>query len=94
MEIRTCEEYVLRELENTQKELASIKADYLEQTARLNNVMRSFQELKDLVRDIAIVYKNDHLPWVIGFNSLYENWDNEKYKKLIDLVPGLKTRDC
>jgi len=93
MEIRTCEEYVLRELENTQKELASIKADYLEQTAQFCDTLKDFQELKDIIKDIATVYKNDHLPWVIGFNSLYENWDNEKYKKLIDLVPGLKARD-
>lgn len=94
MEIRTCEEYVINELMSTKEELYETKQTLEEVIEHRNVILKSFQELRDLVCKLASVYNdNPDYTW-IGFASVYSNWDKENFDKLVELVPEvLKPKD-
>ena len=95
MEIRTCEEYVISELfdaknevDRLQQALAEQKEAHQETVNRLDEIMKSFQELRDLLVEISSVHETETYRY-LGFNSVYSNWDKDNYDKLVALVPEL-----
>ena len=88
MEIKTCEQYVLRELDNAQKELSLVKKALEETTNRRDELLKSFQDLKDLICKMASVNNMPDYTY-IGFSSIYSTWDKEDYDKLVELVPQI-----
>ena len=90
MEIKTCEQYVLRELDNAQKELSLVKKALEETTNHRDELRKSFQDLKDLICKMAsVTNKTDPDYTYIGFSSIYSTWDKEDYDKLVELVPQI-----
>ena len=90
MEIKTCEQYVLRELDNAQKELSLVKKTLEETTQHRDELWKSFQDLKDLVCKIAnVTNMTDPDYTYIGFSSIYSTWDKEDYDKLVSIVPEI-----
>lgn len=90
MEIKTCEQYVLRELDNAQKELSLVKKALEETTNHRDELRKSFQDLKDLICKLASVNNVEDRDYTyIGFSSVYSNWDKEVYDKLVELVPQI-----
>lgn len=92
MEIKTCEQYVLRELENAQKELALVKSALEESNARCDEICKSFQELKDLICKYSSVDEYDGFPY-ISTDTIYSKWNKDDYDKLVRLVPKVLTKN-
>jgi len=96
MEIRTCEEYVLNRLFEAEDALAEIRDNYDEMCRKFDSVMKSYQELKDIIYQIATINDKDKTCEYIYFNSIYKNFSNEEaamFKKLMQLVPTIKVRE-
>lgn len=96
MEIRTCEEYVVAELldakneiENLKSVISEVEMARQETVNKLDSVMKTFQELKDMVCKISNVDYTSNDCVYIRFSSVYSNWDKEDYDKLVELVPSI-----
>lgn len=84
MEIRTCEQYVLAELESTKNELELLKDAHkglLDQYISLSN---SFEDLVNIVKNISILNRSDISYNYVSFNYL---WDSDDcFERFLELV--------
>lgn len=101
MEIKTCEQYVLSLLEENQNEVARLQqvvADkelaHQEALARLNDVMKSFQELKDLIlkRSVLKRYSIDNDPY-ISFDNIWQSYNADDFNLITTIIPELLVED-
>jgi len=90
---KTCEERILWELEETEGQLADKKLELIEMEKRYSNVLSDLEELKKIIREIAVynIYSNKNS--YISFYSIWENWDDNRIEKLLKLVPGIKRKE-
>ena len=78
MEINTCEQYVLAELDKAQKEKAALEEQLAEAKAENNRVKEAFDELHELVRSFRPVIRFDGI--MVDSVWVYD-WDaNSKQK--------------
>lgn len=101
MEIRTCEEYVVAELFDAKNEIerleqvvAEQKEAHQETIARLNDVMKSFQELKDLILKKSALkhYSVDNDPY-ISFDSIWQSYNADDFNLITTIIPELLVED-
>lgn len=89
MEIKTCEEYVLNELNATQNKLIETQMELGEVKCTLNNVMSNFNDLKNIIKTITEYSDNYGGESYIQF----KNWvwkSDPVFDRLVELVPGIK----
>lgn len=101
MEIRTCEEYVIAELFDAKNEIdrleqviAEKEAEHQETIARLDDVMKSFQELKDLIlkRSSLKRFSVDSTPY-ISFDSIWQEYSPEDFDLFTTIIPEILAKD-
>lgn len=93
MEIRTCEEYVLKELEEAQKEVLSLEDELSEAYDKIEYLMSSLNELKELLVKISVVDDATYTTGkYVGFSSIYEGYSKEQFDTLVRLVPEIFTK--
>jgi len=90
---KTCEERILWELEETEGQLADKKLELIEMDKRYSKVLSDLEELKKIIREIAVynIYSNRNS--YISFHPIWENWDDDRIEKLLKLVPGIKRKE-
>ena len=84
MEFKTCEQYVLAELESTKNELELLKDAHkglLDQYIGLSN---SYEELLLIVRKLARLNHSENSYDYISFNFLWDS--DEEFEKFIEVV--------
>lgn len=69
MEIRTCEEYVLNELENAQKEIKELKTQISSLNTLVPNLMTSVVEFKDAISS-SIEYLKPEMRETEGYDGV------------------------
>ena len=88
MEYKTCEQYVLAELETTKSELETTKDAYAGVASQYLKVKNDYEELCSLLREITTVFHLENNYDYISFNYL---WDNtEQFDNFVRLVKDLK----
>ena len=93
MEIRTCEEYVLRELDSALNEVIKLQDELEASYDKIEYLMSSLNELKELLVEISTVDDAMYTTGkYIGFNAIYEGYNKEQFDKLVRLVPGIFTK--
>ena len=90
MEFKTCEQYVLSELEDTKNSLDLVEDAYRGALKQYLEVKGKYEELCQIIRDIATVntYSDNHC--YISFSSLWEGWDDDRFSRMVELVDQLK----
>lgn len=91
-EIKTCEQYILAKLCEKENEVEMLQAQLEYANKKLDETMKSFQELKDLIKDISTYNHYNDCSDYIFFSNLYESFDKEKYSALMRLVPKIKLK--
>ena len=73
MEIKTCEEYVLRELERLQEENCKLEKSYRELLIHRDSLLKELKTLQDVIDYVAIKSSKDwdmgDSFWVSGFTA-------------------------
>ena len=93
MEICTCEEYVLKELEEAKNEVISLGDELVEAYDKIENLMSSLNELRELLVKISVVDDAAYTTGkYVGFSSIYEGYNKEQFDALVRLVPGIFTK--
>lgn len=88
MEIKTCEEYVLNELNATQNKLVETQMELGEVKCTLNNVMSNFNDLKNIIKTIIEYCGNDGGESYIQFQRWV--WETDPmFDRLVELIPGI-----
>ncbi|MBQ6627895.1 MAG: hypothetical protein IJH65_03595 [Methanobrevibacter sp.] len=91
MEYKTCEQYVLAELENVKNELETVKDAYAGVLNQFVTVKDKFEKLCDLLREITTVYHLENNYDYISFNYL---WDNTpQFDDFVEIVKSLKVEN-
>ena len=101
MEIRTCEEYVIAELFDAKNEIdrleqviAEKEAEHQETITRLNDIMKSFQELKDLILKRSSLKRfgaEDNL--YISFDNIWQEYSADDFDLITTIIPELLAKD-
>ena len=93
MEARTCEEYVLNELESLKKENELLKNINDSLDAMLTESDQELCELQNLVDSLIEVHDATDDRVTLWFRScIFSDHDSEIYNSLISLVPKLERR--
>ena len=93
MEIKTCEERILWELELAENEIAHQEKVIRDLNQKLGELSESYHELKEVIYSLAKLYIFDDKVSSISFDSVYENFDGDKFNKLQKLLPLIKVVD-
>lgn len=93
MEIKTCEQYVLSLLEESQDEIARQEEVIRNLNYKLGELSDDYHELKEVIYSLAKLYIFNDKFSSISFDSVYENFDEDKFNKLQKLLPLIKVVD-
>ena len=94
MEIKTCEEYVLNQLSLAEEEVYSLRKELTEIKDRLRGVIKSYNELEELIYKLVNVSETAGEGLYLCFNGIFEKYDRDDFEKITRLIPYiLKPKD-
>jgi len=89
-EIRTCEEYVLRELENSECALQKLEEDFHSLESEYLSLKSDYDTLVKIITDNAkIDLAYDGKTTVIHFATIWENDSKEEFNELVRQLKDL-----
>lgn len=93
MEFKTCEERILWELDLAENEIDHQEKVIRDLNQKLGELAEDYHELKEVIYSLAKLYIFDDKFSSISFDSVYENFDEDKFNKLQKLLPLIKVVD-
>ena len=89
MEIKTCEEYVLYKLSETENRLCNFIDELTETRNRLVKLEEDYNKLKKLFVDLSVVTESGFGGKYISFRGIIEEYDENNYEIITSLLPEI-----
>ena len=90
MEFKTCEERVLWELNEAENETAHQAEVIRRLNVKIGDLQTDLIDLKEIILSLSTYKEFEYSPTVIMFNTLYDNWDEDRFRRLLEIIPEIK----